>query len=86
MDDSSEKQRLFQVLPSIDGLATPHQKSFTEVTKTAAAEQVMLEVAKACARTAVDLIADPELLNAAWDELRRRQITENMLTDDLEST
>lgn len=46
----------------------------------------MLEVAKACARTAVDLLADPELLREAWSELRRRQQEENALSDDPGST
>ena len=54
-----------------------HQKAFADITKTVAAETPMLEVAKACARTAVDLLTDPKLLSDAWDELRRRQAAEN---------
>ncbi|XP_003744816.1 peptidase M20 domain-containing protein 2 [Galendromus occidentalis] len=65
-----------QVFPCIDGLANIHHKNFTDVTKTAAAEETMLEVAKACARTAIDLLSDPKFLEAAWSELRARQLEE----------
>ncbi|OQR77752.1 peptidase M20 domain-containing protein 2-like [Tropilaelaps mercedesae] len=62
-----------QVFPSIHNSIAPHEKPFAEIARSEAAEKLVLDVALACAKTALDFLADSKMRHDAWEELATRQ-------------
>lgn len=75
---STDMGNVSQVVPSIhpfikvgDSSLNPHTREFLQAANTERAQHAMLDAAKMLAMTAIDLWADPNLLNLVWEEFRQ---------------